>query len=116
MTLRTFTCRTLVVSMLALSAHGAGAGMIGAEQAMPAAAQADRTMVLEVLARADTAAQLESMGVDPQAARDRVAVMGEQEVTQLAQDIRNAPAAGSGWGVVAVVLVAAAIWYVAYRK
>jgi hypothetical protein len=116
MNLRKITCRTLVVSVLALSVQVAGAGMIGAEQAMPSTAQADRTMVLEVLARADTASQLESMGVDPQAARDRVAVMSDQEVTQLAQDIRTAPAAGSGWGVIGVVLVGAAIWYFVFRK
>ena len=116
MNLRKITCRALVVSMFALSVQTAGAGMIGADRAMPAGAEADRTLVLEVLARADTAAQLESMGVDPQNARERVAVMSEQEVGQLAQEIRSAPAAGNGWGVAAVLIVAAAVWYFAFRK
>ena len=40
-----------------------------AEQAAPATTQTDRGMVLEVLARADTASRLQSMGVDPQQAR-----------------------------------------------
>jgi len=116
MNLRKLTCQTLVVSMLALSVQAAGAGMIGAEQAVAAGAQADRTMVLELLAREDTAAQLESMGVDPRAARDRVAVMSDQEVSQLAQDIRTAPAAGNNWGWVGVILIAAAVWYFVFRK
>ena len=116
MNFRKTTCRALIVSMLALSVQAAGAGMIGAERAMPAGAQADRAMVLEVLARGETASQLESLGVDPQRARDRVAAMSEQEVTQLAQDVRTAPAAGSGWGVAAVIIIAAAVWYFAFRK
>ncbi|MGZ5180016.1 MAG: PA2779 family protein [Ramlibacter sp.] len=116
MNFRKTTCRALIVSMLALSVQAAGAGMIGAEQAMPSGAQADRTMVLEVLARGETASQLESLGVDPQRARDRVAAMSDQEVTQLAQEIRTAPAAGNGWGVAAVIIIAAAIWYFAFRK
>jgi hypothetical protein len=104
-----------VVSLLALSFQTARAGMIGADQA--AAAQSDRATVASVLNRAETAAQLQAMGVDPQAARDRVGAMTDQEVHALAQDIQTAPAgAMSGWGWAAVVIVAAAIWYFAYRK
>ena len=54
MNLKKMTCRGLVVSMLALSFQTAGAGMIGADQAAPGAAQTDRSMVLEVLARGRT--------------------------------------------------------------
>lgn len=116
MNLRKTTCRALVVSVFALSVQGAGAGMIGAEQAMPGGAQADRTLVLDVLARSETSAQLESMGIDPQRARERVGAMSDQEVGQLAQDIRTAPAGGSGWGVAAVIIIAAAVWYFVFRK
>ncbi|WP_427915363.1 PA2779 family protein [Ramlibacter sp. MMS24-I3-19] len=116
MNLRKITCRALVVSVFALSVQGASAGMIGAEQAMPSGAQADRTLVLEVLARSDTSAQLESMGLDPQRARERVAAMSDQEVGQLAQEIRTAPAGGNGWGVAAVIIIAAAVWYFVFRK
>jgi hypothetical protein len=109
------TCRVLVVSLLALSFQTARAGMIGADQA--AAAQSDRATVVSVLNRAETTAQLQAMGVDPQAARERVAAMTDQEVHALAQDIQTAPAgAMSGWGWAAIIIVAAAIWYFAYRK
>lgn len=116
MNLRKITCRALVVSVFALSVQGASAGMIGAEQAMPAEAQADRTLVQEVLARSETSAQLESMGIDPQLARERVAAMSDQEVSQLAQEVRTAPAGGNGWGVAAVIIIAAAVWYFVFRK
>lgn len=114
-TMKKATCRVLVVSLLALSFQTARAGMIGADQA--AAAQTDRATVMGVLNRAETVAQLQAMGVDPQAARERVGAMTDQEVHALAQDIQTAPAgAMSGWGWAAVIIVAAAIWYFAYRK
>ena len=116
MNLKKVTCRGLVVSMLALSFQTAGAGMIGADQAAPAGAQTDRAMVLETLARADTSSQLEAMGVDPRQARDRVAAMSDQEVTQLAADIRQAPAGADGGTLLAVIVIAAAIWYFAFRR
>ncbi|HYF20898.1 MAG TPA: PA2779 family protein [Ramlibacter sp.] len=116
MNLKKMTCRGLVVSMLALSFHTAGAGMIGAEQAAPATAQADRAMVMGVLARADAASQLQSMGIDPQAARDRVAAMCDQEVSQVASDIRTAPAGADGGTVLAVIVIAAAVWYFFFRR
>ena len=50
-------------------------------------------------------------------ARARVAGMTDQEVQALAQDIQIAPAgAMSDWGWVAVILIAAAVWYYVYRK
>ena len=116
-TMKKLTCRTLVVSLLALSLQTANAGMIGAEQAAAAGAPTERGMVMSVLARADTAAQLQAQGVDPSLARQRVAAMTDQEVHALAQDIQTAPAgAMSTGGWVAVVVVAGLIWYFAFRK
>ena len=116
MNLRKMTCRALVVSMFALSLQTAGAGMIGADQAAPSTAQADRTMVLDALARSDTVAQLQAQGLDPQQARDRVAAMNDQEVSQLAQDIRTAPAGADAGGVLLAVVVVAAVWYFFFRR
>lgn len=112
------TCRVLVVSLLALSFQTARAGMIGADQvAAVQNAQSDRATVMSVLDRGETVAQLQTLGVDPQAARERVNAMTDQEVHALAQDIQTAPAgASSGWGWAAVVIVIAAIWYFAYRR
>jgi hypothetical protein len=116
--MKKMTCRALVVSLLALSFQTANAGMIGADQAMAAnAAQTDRGMVLGFLDRAETAAQLQSQGIDPAMARERVAAMTDQEVRTLAQDMQTAPAgAMSGGGWLAVILIAAAVWYFAFRK
>ena len=113
--MKKMTCRALVVSMLALSFQTASAGMIGAEQA---AAPVDRGAIVSVLNRAETAAQLQAAGVDPQMARERVARMTDQEVQALAQDMQNAPVGagmdGGAW--LAVVVVVALVWYFAYRR
>ena len=118
-TLKQNTCRVLVVTMMALSFQSARAGMIGTEQAAAdGGAAAQRSMVMSVLDRAGTAAQLQAQGIDPTMARARVASMTDQEVRQLAGDMQTAPAGASldagGW--LAVIAVAGLIWYFAYRK
>jgi hypothetical protein len=111
------TCRALVVSLLALSFQTAQAGLIGADQAAAGTPSPERALVLGSLDRAEVIAQLQAAGVDPAAARERIQAMSEQEVHALAQDIQTAPAGGvSTWGWVAIVLVAALIWYYAFRK
>jgi hypothetical protein len=118
-TMKKMTCRVLAVSLLALSFQTANAGMIGADQAQAAStAQTERGMVMSVLDRGETIAQLQAQGIDPSAARARVAAMTDQEVHALTQDMQTAPAGASlhaaGW--IAVVVVAGLIWYFAYRK
>lgn len=117
-TMKKMTCRALVVSMLALSFQTANAGMIGADQAVAPAAQADRSFVMSVLNRAETTAQLQAQGIDPALARERVAAMTDQEVQALAQDMQTAPAGAdistAGW--LAIIVIAAAVWYFAFRK
>ena len=116
-TMKKMTCRALVVSLLALSFQTANAGMIGADQAAGTTAPVDRGMVLSMLDRAETTAQLQAQGIDPAMARARVAAMTDQEVQAMAQDMQTAPAGAlSSGGWLAVVLIAAAIWYFAYRK
>jgi Family of unknown function (DUF6627) len=114
--MKKMTCRALVVSLLALSFQTANAGMIGADQAAAGAAQADRGMVLSYLSRAETAAQLEAQGIDAAMARERVALMTDQEVRTLAQDMQTAPAGADAVGWVAVILIAGAVWYFFFRK
>jgi hypothetical protein len=111
------TCRVLVVSLMALSFQSAQAGLIGADQAAGSSTPSERAMVLSTIDRADVAAQLQASGIDPLAARSRVQSMTDQEVHAMAQDMQAMPAAGtSTWGWVAVILVAALIWYYAVRK
>jgi hypothetical protein len=111
------TCRALVASILALSFQASQAGLIGADQAATGTPNAERALVLSSLDRAEVVAQLQSAGVDPMAARERIKAMSDQEIHALAQDIQTAPAGGiSTWGWVAIVLVAALVWYYAIRK
>ena len=115
--LKKATCRVLAVSLLALSFQSAQAGLIGADQAAPRSAGADRALVLSALERSEVASQLQAAGVDPQAARERIAALSDSEVQAMAQDIQSAPAgAVSTWGWVAIVVVAGLIWYYAIRK
>lgn len=116
--LKKMICQTLIASLLAVSVQTAGAGMLGADRAVTASTQADRTLVLSVLNRADTVAALQSQGIDPAQARERVAIMSDQEVRQLASDINSAPAGAdiSVGGVLLVVAVAAAVWYFVFRR
>jgi hypothetical protein len=111
------TCRVLVVSLFALSFQTAQAGLIGADQAAAGTTSPERILLLSTLDRADVVAQLQAAGVDPLAARERVKSMSDQEVQALAQDIQAAPAGGiSTWGWVAIVVIAALVWYYAIRK
>ena len=115
---RKTTCRVLVVSLFALSFQTAQAGLIGADRAAAGAAPAtERALVLGALDRSEVAAQLQSAGVDPLAARERVQSMTDQEVHALAQDMQSAPAgAVSTWGWVAIVVAIGLVWYFAIRK
>lgn len=107
--------RILIVSMMLLPFQTVQAGMIGTDQVISAAsAQGDRTAVLNLLGRSDVANQLQSLGLDPQTARDRVAAMTDQEVRALAGKIDSLPAGAhisNGWGWAAVILIAVVIYY-----
>lgn len=110
-------CRLLIALMIWTPYQFATAGMIGTEQVVTApSAQADREAVASFLGRSDVASQLQSMGISPQAAQDRVASLSDQEVQQLAGKISSLPAGASDAGdvAVAIVLIAAIavlVWY-----
>src|SRR5712691_9681400 len=74
-------CRVLIAPVMALSVQTARAGMIGADQvSLAAAAQTERNTVLNALGRPAVTDELQALGVDPQAARDRVAAMSDEEL------------------------------------
>jgi hypothetical protein len=113
-------CRVLIASMLMLQFSLSQAGMVGAEQMLSAATvQADRNAVGAVLNRAEVASQLQAMGVDPQAAQDRVAAMTDSEVHTLAGNINEMPAGAfpiaSGWWWVIGIIVVGMIYYYYYK-
>jgi hypothetical protein len=105
-------CRLLVVLMALAPYQVAQAGMIGTDQVVASASQADRDTVLNFVTRSDVASQLQSLGLDPSTARDRVAAMTDQEVQAMAARIESMPAGADAVGVVLLILVLAAIWYV----
>jgi len=106
-------CRFLVALMIWMPYQIATAGMIGTDQVVTSTAQMDRNTVLGFLTRSDVSNQLQSMGIDPSSAKDRVNAMSDQEVQQLAGRISSLPAgADVSWGaVLLIILIAAAVWW-----
>jgi len=105
-------CRLLVVLMIWTPYQVAQAGMIGTDQVATTSSQVDRSAVLSFVSRADVASQLQSMGLDASSAKDRVAAMSDGEVAYLAGRINNLPAGADTAGVILLILVIAAIWWV----
>ena len=117
--LKRILCSFLVIAMAMLPFQSGQAGMIGSEAVIASAAsQADRNTVTNFLNRADTATQLQALGVDAQSAKARVASMTDAEVASLAGKINTLPVgADSGAGtLLLVLLIVWAIWYFAFRR
>ncbi len=106
-------CRLLIALMVWTPFQAAQAGMIGTDQvATTSSSQADRSAVLSFVSRADVTGQLQSMGLDAATAKDRVAAMSDQEVAYIAGKINNLPAGADTAGVILIILIIAAIWWV----
>jgi hypothetical protein len=115
-TLTSMLCRFLAIAMFMLPFQTGQAAMIGADQVNSAATvQVDRNIVLNYLNRAQTAEQLQTMGLDAKTAIERVAAMTDAEASTLAGKITAAPAGADG-GLVLLVLVVFFIWYFAFRR
>jgi hypothetical protein len=109
--------RLLIVSLFFFSFQ-ATAGMIGTDQVATAGASADRAYVQGVLARGEITSALQSMGVDPKMAADRVAALTDEEVRTLSGKLQALPAgATSGWVIAAIIIIVAfLVWWIWYRK
>lgn len=107
-------CRLLVISLLFFSYHST-AGMIGTEQIASApSAQAERSQIQSVLSRAEVASALQSMGVDVNTAKERVAALTDEEARSLAGKIGAVPAGADsdGWLVAAIIIaVVLLLWW-----
>jgi hypothetical protein len=89
----------MVVSMTALGLPlHANAGIVSTQEV--ASASADRAKVEAFLARDDVRKGLEAQGISSAAALDRVNMMTDEEVTQLAGRIDQAPAGGDVLGTI----------------
>ena len=102
--------RFLIVCLIGLPFQ-VSAGMIGTDQAVSAAqAQVARATVLSQISRADVAGQLQSLGLTPQAAADRVAALTDVEVSKLAGQIDSLPA-GASSGLILLILLGVLVWW-----
>ena len=107
-------CRLLIAMMIWMPYQIATAGMIGTDQVVTSSPQVDRTTVLNFLNRSDVAGQLQTLGIDPSTANDRVAAMSDQEVQSLAGQISAMPAGGISHGaaLLLIIIIAAAVrWF-----
>lgn len=117
-TLKNMICRFLAIAMVMLPFQTGQASMIGTDQVVNSAAavQVDRNFVLNYLSRSQTVNQFQTLGLDAQAAKDRVAAMTDDEVGTLAGKIHAAPAGADGGGLALLILVVFFIWYFAFRR
>jgi hypothetical protein len=104
-------CRVLAALMIWTPVQLAQAGMIGTEHAVSSASHADRGTLLGFVARADVAGQLQALGIDPAAARGRVAALSDQEAQSLAGRINSLPAGADASGIVVLILFIVGLWW-----
>ena len=106
----------ILIASMVLLPFTANAGMIATDQVVAsAAAQANRDKVMDFVARADVKKQMETLGLTPTNAADRVNAMTDEEVQRVAGKIDSLPAgamSNGGWWAVAIVVVGLIVWYV----
>ncbi len=96
-----------VMLMMSVPIGAANAGLIGTEQVVAReAAEAERSLVLDFLARDDVRAGLIGLGVDPAQAAARVAGLSDAEIRDIAGRIGQLPA---GQGVIGSIIGAALV-------
>ena len=101
-------CRLLMLAMALMPFQAVNAGMIGTDRVVSAAApDADRAAVLGIINRTEVRSQLQTMGIDPKAAGDRVMALTDQEVTALAGKLHSVPAgaeiSGLTWALLVII-------------
>lgn len=107
--IKRFFCAFVAASILFTgSIQTVQAAMISAEQvagsALSVGAEQDRARIISTLSREDVQAALVARGIDPAQAKDRVAVLTDEEASQMAAQLDTAAAGGDGI-VGAIVLV-----------
>jgi len=86
--------RVLIVCTMAIGMPLPASAEMVTTDSIQAAGERDK--VREFFDRADVRAQMESMGVDQDAARDRVDALTDQEIQNIAGRIDTMPAGGDG--------------------
>ena len=84
----------------------AQAGLVGTDQVIaPSNAEASRERVTAFIAREDVRGEMRKMGVDPDEAAARVAVLSDVEIQRIVVKIDQTPAGQSAVGAVAGAIV-----------
>ncbi|MEO7725730.1 MAG: PA2779 family protein [Burkholderiales bacterium] len=111
-------CQLLIVSMMLLP-FSTQAGMIGTDQVVAGASdQTNRDKVVDFMTRTDVLKKFETLGLTAATAQDRVNAMTQEEINRIAGKIDSLPAGASSngaWIAVAVIIVAAIVYYVYYK-
>jgi len=95
----------MTVTMLGLQSP-AYAGMVGTGTVIDHQQTVlDRGQLLTTLDRDDVRRQLIAMGVDPQAARERVASLSDEELHSVAGRVQDLPAGGDILGVAVLIFL-----------
>lgn len=96
---------SIIFSFLSLISLSANAGVISAGEALQADSKAMHLQnVEEFLARADVQSNLESLGVDPAIAQERVADLSAEELATLSGEIEALPAAGDALLIAGIII------------
>jgi hypothetical protein len=104
-------CRLMIALMIWTPFQVAQAGMIGTDAVVVTVSQADRAALVNLLTRSDVASQLASLGIDAATAKDRVAALTDQEVQSLTGRINSLPAGADAAGLLLLVLIVLAVWW-----
>ena len=98
------TCCALL--MLSVATLPAQAAMVGTDQVLEEArAEMSRAEMVQMFERDAVRSELTAMGVDPDAAQERVARMTDAEIAELQGRIGDLPAGGSVLGAVLVIFI-----------
>lgn len=93
-------------ALLIVTATPVRADMVGTHSLLTQDARATQMVEIQrFLGRDDVREQMQSLGVDPVKAGERVAAMTDSELQQVAQHIQNMPAGGSDAGLLLLVIL-----------
>lgn len=114
--MKVFFCRLishlLVISLIA-APFSAQAAMIGTDEVVKQSqAQSDRDKVRDFMARVDVQRELQSMGVSPQLAKERVNALTDMEVRDIAGKLDSLAAGAGALEVIVIVVVAVTLIYI----
>lgn len=95
-----------MLGLLGAQLNPAYAAMVGTTTALQQAQHSvERSELLEMLDRETVQSQLQAMGVDAEAAKQRVAAMTDDEIQQLNARLGEMPAGGDALGIILLIFI-----------